>query len=107
MILNAYSIFDRKALQYHPPFFASTDGAAIRSLRDLVSDINTTVGRHPADYVLFLVGRYDDSNGSFLPLSPLSHVVDAVAVAPAAPAPLFEQRPARTDPLENPHNRGV
>lgn len=97
MILNAYSIFDRKALQYHPPFFASTDGAAIRSVGDLVSDLNTNVGRHPADYVLFLVGRYDDSNGSFLPLSPLAHVVDAVALVPAAPSgPLFRTDAAGT-----------
>lgn len=88
MILNAYSLFDRAALQYHSPFFASTDGAAIRSLRDLVADLNTNVGRHPSDYVLFLVGRYDDSNGSFLPLSPLVHVVDAVALVPPAPTPL-------------------
>lgn len=83
MILNAYAIFDRKALQYHPPFFASTDGAAVRSLGDLVGDLNTTVGRHPNDYVLFLVGRYDDQNGSFLPISPLVHVVDAISLAPA------------------------
>lgn len=80
MILNAYSIYDNKALQYHPPFFASTDGAAVRSLRDLANDPNTTVGRHPSDYVLYKVGTYNDQNGQFIGNTPLLHVMDAVAL---------------------------
>ena len=53
MKMNAYSIFDTKALQYHLPFFQPQDGAAVRMLMDLVNDPNTTVGRHPADFVLY------------------------------------------------------
>lgn len=85
MMLNAYSIFDNKALQYHPPFFASTDGAAVRSLRDLANDRNTTVGRHPSDYVLYRVGTYDDANGRLEAFSPLHHVMDAVALVELQP----------------------
>lgn len=96
MILNAYSVFDRKALQYHPPFFASTDGAASRSFMDLANDANTTIGRHPADYVLFRIGTYDDQKGEMIPISPLMHVVDAVALVSPAPALPFD-RPHRTD----------
>lgn len=82
MLLKAYSIYDRKALQYHPPFFASTDGAAVRMLSDLVQDANSTVGRHPGDYVLYFVGSYSDSNGSLEPVSPLQHIMDAQALLP-------------------------
>lgn len=85
MLLNAYSIYDRKALQYHPPFYASTDGAAARSLSDLVQDPNTTIGRHPSDYVLYAVGTYDDQKGVLAPLSPLRHVVDAAAFVKIQP----------------------
>lgn len=85
MQLNAYSIFDNKALQYHTPFFASTDGAAVRSVADLVSDPNTTVGRHPGDYVLYCVGLYDDQLGAMVPISPLRHVMDAVALVRVQP----------------------
>lgn len=91
MKLRCYSIYDRKALQYHPPFFASTDGAAIRSVTDLVTDPNTTVGRHPGDYVLFHIGDYDDQLGAMLPISPLAHVVDVLSLVPAAPTRLFEE----------------
>lgn len=83
MLLNCYSIYDRKALQYHAPFFQSTDGAALRSLSDLVADANTTVGRHPGDYVLYLIGQYDDQKGRMIPCEPLVHVIDAVALVPA------------------------
>ena len=80
MILRAYSIFDRKALVYHAPFFAPTDGAAVRSMSDAVQDTNTTFNRHPNDYVLFYVGDYDDTKGALAPISPLVHVIDAIAL---------------------------
>jgi len=89
MMLYAYSIYDNKALQYHPPFFASTDAAAVRSLNDLVNDSSTTIGRHPSDYVLYCVGTYSDHNGTLEPERPLRHVMDAVALVKVAAAPLF------------------
>jgi len=80
MKLRAYSIYDCKALQYHPPFFAATDGAALRSFSELSNDVNTTVGRHPVDYTLWCVGEYDDNTGQFHPILPLAHVADASAL---------------------------
>lgn len=91
MIIKAFSIYDRKALSYGPPFFAATDGAAIRSLTDLVGDPNTTVGRHPGDFVLYCIGSYDDSKGLMEALSPCLHVVDAVALVPPQ-QDLFKRR---------------
>lgn len=95
MILRAYSIFDNKALQYHPPFYQATDGAAVRSLSDLVNDPNTNVGRHPGDFVLYLVGMYDDSNGAFQPRWPLVHIRDAVSLVALQPT-IFGDRPLPT-----------
>lgn len=91
MILVAYSIFDRKALQYHPPFFASADGSAVRSLQDLVNDLNTTIGRHPNDFVLFRIGYYDDNKGEIVGLAVLEHVIDAIALVAVAATPLFRE----------------
>lgn len=85
MLLKAYSIFDLKALQYHAPFFTHTDGSAIRSLSDLANDLNTTIGRHPADYQLFHVGDFSDSDGGLEPCRPLRHVIDCVALLRIAP----------------------
>jgi len=91
MMLNAYSVYDNKALQYHPPFFASTDGAATRMFSDLANDDQTTVGRHPGDYVLYCIGTYDDQKGGLTPIVPLRHIMDAVALLKLAATPLFER----------------
>ncbi|AXH74608.1 MAG: nonstructural protein [Microviridae sp.] len=80
MVLNCYSIFDNKALCYGAPFYAPTDGSAIRSFHDLANDANSMVGRHPGDFSLYFVGVFDDNKGALVPTAPLRHVVDAVAV---------------------------
>ena len=104
MIINAYTLYDRKSLQYHTPFFAVSDGAAVPMLQDLVADNSTMPGRHPGDFVLYRCGAYDDSNGCLLPVSALGHIIDALAVAPrATPLPFDPQPSASTgDPIRSP-----
>lgn len=82
MLLRAYTLHDVKALNYSPPFFQHNDGLAIRMLSDLVADMNTSVGRHPADFKLYCVGSYDDTNGRLIPLNIIEHVMDAISCVP-------------------------
>lgn len=85
MQLHGYSIYDRKSLVYHTPFFALTDGAALRSFSDLVNDASTAVGTHPNDYVLFGVGSWDDSAGQLLPATTPRHIADGNSLARSEP----------------------
>lgn len=96
MIINAYTLYDRKALTYNPPFFAVADGVAVRMLQELVADQNTSPGRHPNDYVLYCCGAYDDQSGVMHPVTALRHIIDASSVAPRnTPLPFDPQpRPA-------------
>lgn len=80
MKTKAYSIYDRKALIYHTPFYAITDAVAVRTLSDVVADSNTIFGRHPNDYQLYLVGEFDDSNGGLVATLPVVHVIDAAVL---------------------------
>jgi len=80
MLLKAYTIYDVKALVYHPPFFKPQDGAALRDFSDLCNDTNTTVGRHPADYILYRLGNYSDTNGTFESELPMRHVADGASL---------------------------
>lgn len=90
MQLNAYSVYDNKALVYGVPFFAPTDGSAIRSFRSAANDKDTTIGNHPNDFSLFHVGGFDDQSGGVSTLLPLRHVVDAsTLVVQPAQIPLF------------------
>lgn len=93
MIHKAYTIYDRKALIYSPPFFAVADGAAVRMFQDLAGDTGTQVGRHPADFVLYRCGGYDDGNGSLLPVTALEHIVDAMALVPRQGPLPFDPQP--------------
>lgn len=63
MILKAFSLLDTKAGIFHAPFFMAHIGQAIRACVDLGSDLQTTVGRHPADFALVEIGTFDDQTG--------------------------------------------
>lgn len=100
MIHHAYTLYDRKALVYSPPFFAVADGAAVRMVQDLASTTDNQVGRHPGDFVLYCAGGYDDLSGQLLPVTALRHIVDVLALAPRhTPLPFDPQPPA---PAGNP-----
>lgn len=89
MILRAYTVFDRKSLVYAPPFYSQTDSSAVRALGDGVADAKSAIGAHPNDYVLFHIGSYNDQDGRLEAVSPLVHIIDAIALVRPAPTELF------------------
>lgn len=92
MIVNAYTIFDTKSLVYSNPFYAPTHGAAVRIVQDAANDLNTSLGRHPADFVVYCVARYNDASGMFEPVDPREHVIDVAALIHHKPVgDLFKQ----------------
>ncbi len=62
MKLNIYTIFDTASGLYMRPFYQQSDGAAVRSFKDIAIDADHEVGKHPEDYSLFRIGVYDDNN---------------------------------------------
>lgn len=70
MITKAFSIFDVKADAFSPPFFAPTNGFAIRQFTDLANDRQSTVSRHPGDFKLMCVGSFNDMTGYLDTVSP-------------------------------------
>lgn len=93
MIVNAYSIYDMKSLSYSPPFYAVTDGAALRIVQDAANDMSNSLGRHPADYILYKVGAFNDADGVLQHLDPREHVIDLIALVHSSKPsmPLFEE----------------
>ncbi len=98
MLLNAYSIFDNKALVYAPPFYAANAAVAKRIVSDAASDPNSSLNRHPGDYVVYQVGNFNDANGQFTPVSPLVHICDVVSLMPMPATPLFDTQPSSEVP---------
>lgn len=106
MMLNAYSLFDTKGLIFNTPFFQHNDAVAKRMLSDLVTDTNTSVGRHPSDYILYAVGTYDDQTGELSIISPRRHVADAISLLKlSASGDLFAGNPSPSSlsPLTKPN----
>lgn len=87
MKLIAFSLLDMKTGHFNTPFFMNHTGAALRAVMDLGADLNTTVGRHPADFVLAQIGEFDDQTGQMEPMVPL-HLGTVLSLLPRqAPDP--------------------
>ncbi len=65
MKLIAFSIFDEKATIFSPPFFLPAVGLATRLFSDLANDDTKSIGRHPTDYKLYQIGKFDDQDAQF------------------------------------------
>jgi len=57
-----FTIYDEKAEVFLPPFFVPTIGIARRAFTDCINSDSHVMGKHPADYTLFKLGAFDDSN---------------------------------------------
>lgn len=65
MELKVFGIYDSKTEAYLQPFFAKTKGDALRSITSLVNDSQHNFSKFSADFTLFELGSFDDSNASF------------------------------------------
>lgn len=58
---------DRAADAFMQPWFASSQGGAVRAFKDEINrkGENNHLARHPEDYDLFHLGMFDDRTGLF------------------------------------------
>lgn len=63
MTNGMYTIYDVKAEAYLAPFFARTDGEAIRMILNALEDPQTMLAKYPLDYKLVKVGTWDNQVG--------------------------------------------
>lgn len=70
MKMNVYSIFDVASGVYLRPFMMQSDGQATRAFKDIATDADHDIGKHPEDYSLFRVGIFDDNKGTLIPENP-------------------------------------
>lgn len=59
MKLNMYCIYDTATGVYLRPFFMQSDGQATRSFKDIATDADHEIGKHPEDYSLHRIGVFD------------------------------------------------
>lgn len=71
MKLKAYTVFDAAIEAYARPFFAQTDGEAIRSFSDESVRAGSQINSHPEDYSLWRIGTYDDNTAVLESVTPI------------------------------------
>lgn len=93
MITNSYVIFDIKSLGYGLPFFAVNDATAKRIVADAAQDPDTSLGRHPADFILYKIGIYDNEKPLLIGFDAKEHIADVIQLLPmSAQLGLFPQK---------------
>ena len=63
MKLQAYTIYDVASGTYMRPFYSEADGQAIRGFKDIATDKDHEVGKHPEDYTLYRIGDFNTTTG--------------------------------------------
>lgn len=81
MIHQVFSIRDSKADAWLQPFFSPNQATAMRSMREHLSDPSQHLAKHAEDFNLFVVGSYDDGDGTLTGVPP-EHVCQLVALLP-------------------------
>lgn len=61
---NMYSIYDKAAGAYLPPFFMANDALAMRAFSTLVNDPGHLFHAEPSDFLLYRHGSFDQSLGT-------------------------------------------
>lgn len=69
---RVYSVYDSKAESFSSPIFLPNDAMAQRSFADSVNSPGSPVGKHPEDYILFLIGEWDAIEGKLSGMAPVS-----------------------------------
>lgn len=97
MELRIYAIFDEKALSYGTPFFAPTDGIAVRMFTDLCNDPRSTVAKYPKDFRLYWIGTYTDNDARLLENETATFIMHATEAAQQITYPLNNEAPLYAD----------
>jgi len=65
--MRVYTIYDTKAEHYGNPVFIRTDAEARRMFSQVANDMQTEIGKHPEDFILYRIGTWDAENGNLNP----------------------------------------
>jgi len=78
--LLMFSVRDAKADAFMRPFFAQSEGIAVRGFTDEVNREGSELGKHPEDYALFKVGEFLEDEGMVTPLTQPVQMITAIRV---------------------------
>lgn len=86
-MLQAYSIFDKKAASFDRPFFCKHVADATRSVQAALEspkEQQPWFAKYPADFALYFVGTFDPTTGQWMPPSngAASYTIEVASLVP-------------------------
>lgn len=73
-----YSVYDRKAQYYLPPFYADSNVQALRSFTEAVVTSDTDISRYPSDFDLVGLGHIDLITGKVTSLTHVDLIINGL-----------------------------
>lgn len=65
-MLKMFTVYDSKSETYLRPFSMISTGEAVRGFITTLNDGQSTMSLYPADFTLYEVGTFDESNCKFV-----------------------------------------
>jgi len=63
LVVSMFSLFDKKALTFGSPFYYKHKGEALRFVQGILSNVDSAIAKHPADFTVYLLGTMDIISG--------------------------------------------
>lgn len=82
MKLVMCAVFDSAVGAFMQPFWAQSEGSAVRGFGDAVNDPKLEFGKHPQDYTLFALATFDDQTGEVVFLQTHKRLIAAFECVP-------------------------
>lgn len=84
-----YSIFDKKAAIFSPPFYAPHNEIAMRNVAMAARNLDSQLGQYPSDFALYRLGTFDDSSAQMDTGRP-EFIIEVIGLVPVdTQLPLF------------------
>lgn len=80
MLLQMYSVYDKKAALFAPPFLSANDDTAKRDVQNLIARGGSIISDFPSDFDLFLIANFNDSSACVQPLDNPLFICSALAL---------------------------
>lgn len=63
-LMKIYSIYDEKAEEFSPPFFAPNDRLAQRMVKDSAKGNGSMLAAYPEDFRIYSLGEFNSGTGA-------------------------------------------
>lgn len=84
MVLQVFTVFDKKTSLYRVPVYVRNQGQAIRAFESSAMQTGTEISNYPADFELWHLGAWNDETSKYTLLDSPQFIVNAQTLVNAA-----------------------